>query len=194
MRVVGLLAAAAFGCSPLTIHAEETPDWSPYTRPQRLVEVVPGRRMNLVCAGTGSPTVVFESGMAEPTGTWALVQPVIARVTRACSYDRDAVGFKVEQTFENNGQVAGAIIAAGDCRIVLNQDDGKLGWDRIKGQGFYLQINVAGAGDVDAAAARIAAAGGTLLDQPADRPWGARMFQFKDLDGFKLGVSTPLAS
>jgi uncharacterized glyoxalase superfamily protein PhnB len=107
---------------------------------------------------------------------------------------RDAIGFAVAQTFENDGKVAGAIIAAGDCRIVLNQDDGKLGWDRIKGQGFYLQINVAGAADVDAAAARIAAAGGTLLDQPADRPWGARMFQFKDLDGFKLGVSTPLAS
>ena len=31
------------------------------------------------------------------------------------------------------------------------------------------------------------------LDEPADRPWGARMFQFKDPDGFKLGVSTPLA-
>jgi uncharacterized glyoxalase superfamily protein PhnB len=107
---------------------------------------------------------------------------------------RDAIGFAVAQTFENDGKVAGAIIAAGDCRIVLNQDDGKLGWDRIKGQGFYLQINVAGAADVDGAAARIAAAGGTLLDQPADRPWGARMFQFKDLDGFKLGVSTPLAS
>jgi uncharacterized glyoxalase superfamily protein PhnB len=107
---------------------------------------------------------------------------------------RDAIGFAVAQTFENNGKVAGAIIAAGDCRIVLNQDDGKLGWDRIKGQGFYLQINVAGPADVDATAKRITAAGGTLLDQPADRPWGARMFQFKDLDGFKLGVSTPLAS
>jgi len=106
---------------------------------------------------------------------------------------RDAIGFAVAQTFENNGKVAGAIIAAGDCRIVLNQDDGKLGWDRIKGQGFYLQINVAGPADVDATAKRITAAGGTLLDQPADRPWGARMFQFKDLDGFKLGVSTPLA-
>jgi predicted enzyme related to lactoylglutathione lyase len=46
--------------------------------------------------------------------------------------------------------------------------------------------------DVDAAAARIKAAGGTLLSEPADRPWGARMFQFNDLDGFKLGVSTPL--
>jgi len=106
---------------------------------------------------------------------------------------RDAVGFAVDRTFENEGKVVAASIAAGDCRIVLNQDDGKLGWDRIKGQGFYLQVNVAGAADVDAAAARIKAAGGTLLGEPADRPWGVRMFQFRDLDGFKLGVSTPLA-
>ena len=106
---------------------------------------------------------------------------------------RDAIGFAVVQTYESDGKAVASVIAAGDCRIVLNQDDGKLGWDRIKGQGFYLQINVAGAADVDATAARITAAGGTLLDQPADRPWGARMFQFKDLDGFKLGVSTPLA-
>ena len=106
---------------------------------------------------------------------------------------RDAIGFAVAQTFEHEGKVVAAVLAAGDCRIVLNQDDGKLGWDRIKGQGFYLQINVGGAGDVDAAAARIKAAGGALLDEPADRPWGARMFQFKDPDGFKLGVSFPLA-
>jgi uncharacterized glyoxalase superfamily protein PhnB len=106
---------------------------------------------------------------------------------------RDAIGFTVAQTFERDGKVATAVMTAGDCRIVLNQDDGKLGWDRIKGQGFYLQINVAAAADVDAAAARIQAAGGTLLGEPADREWGVRMFVFKDLDGFKLGVSTPLA-
>ena len=105
----------------------------------------------------------------------------------------DAVGFTVAQTFESDGKVAAAVVAAGDCRIVLNQDDGKLGWDRIKGQGFYLQINVVAPADVDAAAARVKAAGGTLIDEPADRYWGVRMFQFKDLDGFKLGVSTPLA-
>ena len=105
---------------------------------------------------------------------------------------RDAIGFTVEQTYERDGKVAVAVIAAGQCRIVLNQDDGKLGWDRIKGQGFYLQINVAAKADVDAAAARITAAGGTLLNEPADRPWGVRQFQFRDLDGFKLGVSTPL--
>lgn len=106
---------------------------------------------------------------------------------------RDAIGFTVGQTFEREGKVVAAVVGAGECRIVLNQDDGKLGWDRIKGQGSYLQINVASAADVDAAAARIKAAGGALLDEPADRPWGVRMFQFKDLDGFKLGVSTPLA-
>lgn len=105
----------------------------------------------------------------------------------------DAIGFTVAQTFESDGKVAAAVLAAGDCRIVLNQDDGKLGWDRIKGQGFYLQINVVAPADVDATAARIKAAGGTLLDEPADRDWGVRMFQFRDLDGFKLGVSTPLA-
>ena len=104
----------------------------------------------------------------------------------------DAIGFAVAQKYENEGKVVAAVVAAGDCRIVLNQDDGKLGWNRTKGQGFYLQINVASAADVDATAARIKAAGGALLSEPADRPWGARMFQFNDLDGFKLGVSTPL--
>lgn len=107
---------------------------------------------------------------------------------------RDAIGFSVAHSYEHEGTVVAAVVAAGDCRIVLNQDDGKLGWDRIKGQGFYLQINVAAPADVDAAAARITAAGGTLIDEPADRSWGVRMFQFRDLDGFKLGVSTPLTA
>ena len=104
----------------------------------------------------------------------------------------DVLGFPVAMRFDRDGKLAGAVIAAGDIRIVLNQDDGKLGWDRIKGQGFYLQINVAAPSDVDAAAERIKAAGHPLLDEPEDRPWGARMFMFNDLDGFKLGVSTPL--
>lgn len=109
------------------------------------------------------------------------------------TFYRDVLGFTVDMTYGDAGVMAGAVISAGQARIVLNQDDGKLGWDRIKGQGFYLQINVQSAADVDAAAARIKAAGGTLIDEPADRPWGVRMFQFRDPDGFKMGVSTPLA-
>ena len=53
---------------------------------------------------------------------------------------RDAIGFAVAQRFENEGKVVAAVVAAGDCSIVLNQDNGKLGWDRIKGQGFYLDV------------------------------------------------------
>lgn len=105
---------------------------------------------------------------------------------------RDVIGFAVAQTFENEGKVVTAVISAGEIHLVLNQDDGKLGWDRIKGLGFYLQLGVAKPADVDVVAARIKAAGGVLIDEPEDRPWGARMFQFKDPDGFKLGVSTPL--
>ena len=107
---------------------------------------------------------------------------------------RDAIGFAVVHSFERDGKPASAALVAGDCRIILNQDDGELGWERIKGQGFYLQINVSDPSDVDAAAERIRATGTVLIDEPSDRPWGARMFQFRDLDGFKLGVSCFLAS
>lgn len=114
-------------------------------------------------------------------------------IETSLAFYRDVLGFAVDMTFENEGKTAGAVIRAGQVRIVLNQDDGKLGWDRAKGQGVSLQINVARAADVDAAAERLKAAGATLLSEPEDRPWGARMFQVKDPDGFKLGVSTPLA-
>lgn len=116
-----------------------------------------------------------------------------ADVEASIRFYRDVLGFSVAQQFERDGKVAGAVIVSGSTAIVLNQDDGKLGWDRIKGQGIYVQMNVASPAEVDAAADRIRAAGFTLLNEPADRPWGARMFQVLDPSGFKLGVSTPLA-
>jgi pimeloyl-ACP methyl ester carboxylesterase len=64
-----------------------------YTHAQQLVEVEPGRRLNLYCTGKGSPTVVFDSGVTGETVGWAFVQPVIATHTRACSYDRAGTGF-----------------------------------------------------------------------------------------------------
>lgn len=46
---------------------------------------------------------------------------------------------------------------------------------------------------VDPAANRIRSTGASLIDEPADRSLGTRMFQFRDPDGFKVGVSCPLA-
>ncbi len=115
-------------------------------------------------------------------------------LVQSIGWYRDALGFEVAHQFEREGMVSAAVVVSGNIRIVLNQDDGKLGWDRIKGQGLYLQIGVASPADVDVVADRLKGAGWTLIDEPADRPWGVRMFQFKDPDGFKLGVSAPLAS
>ena len=64
------------------------------------------------------------------------------KIDTSIAFYRDVLGFSVDMTFEHEGKIAGAVISAGGIRIVLNQDDGKLGWDRIKGQGCYLQINV----------------------------------------------------
>lgn len=68
-------------------------DGAAYTQPQRMVEVESGRRLNLYCVGTGSPTVVFEAGLGVPISSWGSIQPVIAQKTRACAYDRAGLGF-----------------------------------------------------------------------------------------------------
>src|SRR5918996_2869997 len=47
-----------------------------------------GRRLHVVTAGTGAPAVVFESGIAASSLSWAHVLPEIAKITRACAYDR----------------------------------------------------------------------------------------------------------
>ena len=64
-----------------------------YVKPHQRIDVGGGRRMNLHCMGTGSPTVVFESGLSDWSNTWALIQPAIATSTRACSYDRPGMGY-----------------------------------------------------------------------------------------------------
>lgn len=84
-----LLCATAFAADL----APQVIDGGVYTQPQRMVEVEPGRRLNLHCAGTGSPTVVFESGLGVPISNWGFVQPAIALQTRTCAYDRAGLGF-----------------------------------------------------------------------------------------------------
>jgi pimeloyl-ACP methyl ester carboxylesterase len=69
-----------------------------YTKPQRLVTIEPGRRLNMYCTGEGSPTVVFDSGLGDGTRVWGLIQPVVAKRTRVCSYDRAGLGFSDSPT------------------------------------------------------------------------------------------------
>lgn len=91
--VASLLGASAFAADSAADLALRVIDGAVYTQPQRMVEVEPGRRLNLYCAGTGSPTVVFESGLGVPISNWGFVQPVISQKTRTCAYDRAGLGF-----------------------------------------------------------------------------------------------------
>jgi len=63
-----------------------------YAQPGQLVSVN-GFRLNLYCMGSGSPTVVFDSGWEDWAPAWSTVQPEVAKWTRACSYDRAGTGF-----------------------------------------------------------------------------------------------------
>lgn len=83
-------------CSCLLLGIYDTASSAPgdeiYARPGTLVRV-DGTRLNLYCTGTGSPTVVFDSGWEDWAPVWTIVQPEVAKWTRACSYDRAGAGF-----------------------------------------------------------------------------------------------------
>ena len=107
------------------------------------------------------------------------------------AFYRDILGCEVLAQMERDGKLATAIVRAGSVRFVLNQDDGGRGWDRVKGEGFSFQIETAQR--VDDVAAGITARGGKLESEPADMPWGVRMFRLVDPDGYRLSIAQPLS-
>lgn len=59
-----------------------------YPAPGRLVDIG-GRRLQIDCRGSGSPTVVLESGLDNLGSlSWAAVHDSLARTTRVCAYSR----------------------------------------------------------------------------------------------------------
>lgn len=108
-------------------------------------------------------------------------------IRKSLAWYRDVVGFTVDQEYEREGTLRAVSLKAGSVRILLGQDDGAKGLDRVKGEGFSLQFTTAQ--NIDELANRIKERGGTLDSEPADA-WGARVFRFHDPDGFKLVISS----
>ncbi|HEX7886427.1 MAG TPA: alpha/beta hydrolase [Phenylobacterium sp.] len=61
--------------------------------PRRLAALPDGRKLNLACAGRGSPTVLLEAGFGADSQAWFKVQPALAKLTRVCAYDRAGYGY-----------------------------------------------------------------------------------------------------
>jgi pimeloyl-ACP methyl ester carboxylesterase len=51
-----------------------------------------GWGLYIQCKGTGSPTVVLDAGLDDGHVIWRRIEPLLARKTRTCSYDRSGVG------------------------------------------------------------------------------------------------------
>ena len=85
------IGLAGIGGSYATI--QEQVDRSTTAMPGHLVDVG-GRRLYLECTGSGSPTVVLVSGLAEASVYWrGWIAPVVAQNSTVCAYDRAGQGW-----------------------------------------------------------------------------------------------------
>jgi pimeloyl-ACP methyl ester carboxylesterase len=83
------LTLAAGATLEQTARVQARTEWK---APGRLVDVGGGRRIQIDCRGSGSPTVVLESGLDNYGSlAWAAVHDSLARTTRTCAYSRAGI-------------------------------------------------------------------------------------------------------
>ena len=95
-RILKWVAIALAGCVALLLvsgvvweQIERRQVALEYPAPGRLIDIDGGRRIQIDCRGTGTPTVVFENGL-DYFGSlaWGNVLAPVAKFTRACAYSR----------------------------------------------------------------------------------------------------------
>ena len=83
--------------------------------PGQLVDVG-GHRLHLQCAGSGTPTVLLESGLGETGAYWGWISTAVARDTRVCVYDRAGRGWSDPVSVPQDG-----VAAAADLHTLLDR-------------------------------------------------------------------------
>ena len=87
------------------------------------------------------------------------VSLTVKDLEKSLSWYRDVMGFTVDRRHERDGKLLAVSLKAGDVQILIGQDDGAKGWDRVKGEGFSLRITTVQ--NIDELAQRIKELGGT---------------------------------
>lgn len=98
--LLSLYTLGAIGGGYQTVR--ESLDRRDFAAPGQLIDVG-GHRLHLNCAGSGTPTVVLESGLGATAASWALVSSAIANDTRVCVYDRAGRGWSDPAPVPNDG-------------------------------------------------------------------------------------------
>ena len=104
----------------------------------------------------------------------------------------EALGFTVDERWEDKGTLLGVMMRSGTSQLGLNQDDWKKGRDRKKGMG--VRISLSTTRNVDEIAKRAKSAGITLTSEPHDTEWESRAFEVVDPTGFLLTVFSETAA
>lgn len=112
--------SAAEGSPSSSVQASPSVAPSTTTTPQAggLVDIGDGRSLWLECTGTGSPTVLLESGLGGDHRTWERVQPRLAESSRVCTYDRAGIGESDPATTPRT-----AVDAVEDLELLLDAAD-----------------------------------------------------------------------
>jgi pimeloyl-ACP methyl ester carboxylesterase len=90
---LSVLALLVLVISTLLLGAKVKADLIAQYPPTGQMVDVGGYQLHIDCRGNGSPTVVMEAGLTEPSLMWALVQPQVSTQTRVCVYDRAGLGW-----------------------------------------------------------------------------------------------------
>jgi pimeloyl-ACP methyl ester carboxylesterase len=98
--LLGVYALCAVGGGYQTVG--ELLDRRMYPPPGQMVDVG-GHRLHLYCVGSGSPTVVLESGLGEAAAYWGWIYTAVARDTKVCAYDRAGRGWSDAAAAEQDG-------------------------------------------------------------------------------------------
>jgi pimeloyl-ACP methyl ester carboxylesterase len=88
--VVALFSLAAAGLAYQSLASSR--DRRAFLMPGQLIDIG-GYKLHIDCTGSGSPTVILDSGLGDGYLSWRKVQPQIAVFTRVCSYDRAGEGY-----------------------------------------------------------------------------------------------------
>ena len=102
----------------------------------------------------------------------------------------EALGFTIDERWEENGMLLGVMLRAGKTQVGLNQDDWEKGRDRKKGIG--MRLFMATTQNVDEMATRAKAAGIKLNSEPHDTEFKTRAFEITDPTGFLLTISSEI--
>jgi len=115
----------------------------------------------------------------------------VTDLVKSAGWYGTVLGFSEDRRHERGGKLIAVSLRAGSVRLLLTQDDGAKGANRVRGEGFSLQVTTRQ--DADALADRIKGHGVTLDTEPVTMPNGVRAFRLRDPDGFRFTIASRLA-